>query len=275
MFSATKYIIAISLCMAWMQGQCAPLRICADPNNLPYSNDQWQGFENEIAALFAKDLNMQLSYFWFPQREAFFRKTLQSGMCDVVMGAPVGLDEADVTRPYYRSTYVFVSRKDRGLHITSFDDPQLRTLKIGVHVLGEQDDSPPPVHALTSRGIVSNLIGFSIFGNLNEKDPPADLLRAVAGGQVDIAIVWGPLAGYFARHSDTPLEIDPVQEDPGNPQLHFAFDIGIGVRPGDKALKEKLDIELERRRADIDRILANYGIPQLKLPGTVASAKED
>jgi quinoprotein dehydrogenase-associated probable ABC transporter substrate-binding protein len=238
------------------------LRVCADPNNLPYSNDQKQGFENQLAALIGKDLNMQVTYFWFPQREAFFKKTLNRGVCDVVMGVPAGFDEADTTRPYYRSAYVFISRRDRHLHIISFDDPRLRTLKIGVHILGEQDDSLPPVHALTSRGIVRNLVGFSIFGNLNEKNPPADLIKAVADGKVDVAVAWGPLAGYFIRQSRVPLEITPIDGDPTLPNLPFHFDIAIGVREADQALKQSLDAELVRRRATIQKILNSYGIPQ-------------
>lgn len=244
------------------------LRVCADPNNLPYSNDQRQGFENQIADMIAKDLNMQLTYFWFPQREAFFKKTLNGGVCDVVMGVPTGFDEAQTTSPYYRSTYVFITRRDRHLHITSLDDPQLRTLKIGVHVLGEQDDSLPPVHALTSRGIVRNLVGFSIFGNLNEKDPPADLIRAVEDKQVDVAVAWGPMAGYFSRHSAVPLDITPIPGDPLHPDLPFHFDISIGVRSGNTALEQTLNAELIRRHDDIQKLLTAYGIPQLSLAST-------
>jgi quinoprotein dehydrogenase-associated probable ABC transporter substrate-binding protein len=263
MSSVIKSVLALMMAATCLPCLAATeLRVCADPNNLPYSNDQKQGFENQLAALIGKDLNMQISYFWFPQREAFFKKTLNSGVCDVVMGVPAGFDEADTTHPYYRSTYVFISRRDRHLHITSFDDPSLRTLKIGVHVLGEQDDSLPPVHAFTSRGIVRNLVGFSIFGNLNEKNPPADLIKAVAHGKVDIAVAWGPLAGYFMRQSRVPLEITPIDGDPTLPNLPFHFDIAIGVREGDHALKQSLDAELARRRSTIHKILDSYGIPQ-------------
>jgi mxaJ protein len=263
MSSLIKNILALTVVAASLPCLAATqLRVCADPNNLPYSNDQKQGFENQLAALIGKDLNMQVSYFWFPQREAFFKKTLNSGVCDVVMGVPAGFDEADTTRPYYRSTYVFISRRDRHLHITSFDDPRLRTLKIGVHILGEQDDSLPPVHAFTSRGIVRNLVGFSIFGNLNERNPPADLINAVANGKVDVAVAWGPLAGYFIRQSRVPLEITPIDGDPTLPKLPFHFDIAIGVREGDQPLKQSLDAELVRRRATIHRLLNSYGISQ-------------
>jgi quinoprotein dehydrogenase-associated probable ABC transporter substrate-binding protein len=252
-----------------------PLRVCADPNNLPYSNDKQQGFENRIADLIASDFGTQVTYFWFPQREKFFRNTLNSGACDVVIGVPTGLDEAATTQPYYRSTYVFVSRSDLHLGLTSLDDPRLRTLKIGVHILGEQDDSLPPVHALISRGIVKNLVGFSIFGNLYEKDPPADLIKAVAKAQVDVAIAWGPVAGYFAKNSAVPLDIAPVGTDPAHPDLPFAFNIGIGVREGDTALKQKLDAELVRRHAEIQAILQSYGIPVTEPSEQVAREQED
>jgi quinoprotein dehydrogenase-associated probable ABC transporter substrate-binding protein len=248
------------------------LRVCSDPNNLPYSNREQQGFENRIADLIAKDFNMKVSYFWFPQREKFFKNTLNSGVCDVVIGVPNGFDEADTTRPYYRSTYVFVSRRDSNLHISSFDDPRLRTLRIGVHVLGEQDDSLPPVHALTSRGIVRNLVGYSIFGNLAEANPSADLIAAVSKKEVDMAVAWGPLAGYFTQHSAVPLEITPIDGDPAHPALPLTFDIGMGVREGDVALKQRLDAELIRRHSEIEEILRSYGIPQLSMapPSTVA-----
>jgi mxaJ protein len=269
MYSVTKNIGAFLLCLAASLPCLAapPLRVCADPNNLPYSNDQQQGFENRIADLIAADFGAQVTYFWFPQREKFFRRTLNSGACDVVLGVPSGFDEAATTRPYYRSTYVFISRSDRHLRLESLDDPRLRSLKIGVHVLGEQDDSLPPVHALVSRGIVKNLVGFSIFGNLNEKDPPSDLIKAVADAKVDVAVAWGPMAGYFAKNSDVPLDITPIESDSAHPDLPLAFDIGIGVRANDTELKQKLDAELVRRHREIETILRSYGIPEADQDG--------
>lgn len=252
-----------------------PLRICADPNNLPYSNDQKQGFENRIADLIAEDLGVQVTYFWFPQRSKFFEKTLERGVCDVVMGVPSGMEDAATTQPYYRSTYVFVTRKDRHLDINSFDDPRLRTLKIGVHILGEQDDSLPPVHAFTSRGIVRNVVGFSIFGNLNEKNPPADLIRAVADRKVDVAVAWGPMAGYFAQQSKVPLTLIPVLPDREHPNLPLAFNIAIGVRNGNTELKQKLDAELIRRQVEIEHILRSYGVPQVSMTSQEARSTED
>ena len=156
------------------------------------------------------------------------------------MGVPAGMEEAVATRPYYFSSYAFLTRRDRNLHIASFDDPRLRTLRIGVHILGDQDDSLPPVHALISRGIVRNLVGYSIFGNLSEKNPAADLIQAVETDKdVDVAVVWGPLAGYFARQSPVPLEVTPIASDPAHPALPMVFGIGIGVRPRDLELRQQ------------------------------------
>jgi mxaJ protein len=131
------------------------------------------------------------------------------------------------------------------------------------------------VHALVSRGIVRNLVGFSIFGNLNEKNPPADLIKAVADGKVDVAIAWGPMAGYFAQHSSTPLDITPIENDPAHPNLPFHFDIGIGVREGNLALKQSLDAELLRRRPEIEQILRSYGVPQLDRSTQATLSGED
>lgn len=272
MCTASKFLAMVLLGAATQAfAATQALRVCSDPNNLPYSNQQQQGFENQLAQLIAKDLDMRVTYFWFPQRSSFFRKTLNSGVCDVVMGVPAGFSEASTTRPYYRSSYVFISRRDRNLHITSFDDPRLRSLRIGVHVMGEQDDTLPPVHALTSRGIVRNLVGYSIFGNLDEKNPPADLIKAVEENQVDLAVAWGPMAGYFARRSPVPMEITPVESDPAEPELPFCFDIAIGVRKGDSELKNRLDAELARRHTEIEQILRSYGIPQV---GTAAQTAQ-
>ncbi len=274
MFSVSRTFAAfVAVSAMAVSAGAATLRVCSDPNNLPYSNQLKQGFENRIADLIAGDLNMQVEYFWFPQRSKFFRETLERGVCDVVMGVPVGMEEAATTAPYYSSSYVFVSLRERHLGIRSFDDPRLRTLKIGVQILGEEDDSLPPVHALVGRGIVHNLIGYSIFGNLNEKTPAADVIRAVEGGRVDVAVVWGPLAGYFSRRSSVPLEVTPVGGDRLYPSLPFQYEIAMGVRRGNTALKDTLNRELVRRHAEIEQILRAYGVPQLDASTETASLR--
>jgi mxaJ protein len=267
MYSASKYLAASFLSLCSLAASAAPLlRVCADPNNLPYSDQQQKGFENQLAAMIASDLGMQVIYTWFPQRGSFFRKTLDAGKCDVVMGVPAGMKGIDTTQPYYRSGYVFVSRRDRNLNIVSLDDPRLHQLRIGIHNLGDTDREAPPVHALTTRGIVSNLVGYNIFGNnLDETDPSSGLIKAVEKGDIDLALVWGPIAGYFARFSPVPLIVSPIEGDSSNPSLPLSFDIAAGVRKEDDMLKQQLDSELLRRRTEIQHLLVSYGIPQLSL----------
>jgi quinoprotein dehydrogenase-associated probable ABC transporter substrate-binding protein len=269
MFSATKILLSYPVFVATLCAGSSALRICADPNALPYSNQPEQGFENELGRMIAHDLHMSVSYTWLAQREAFFDKTLNAGLCDVVMGVPVGMSGVATTRPYYRSGYVFVSRRDRNLDIHSLDDPRLQALRIGVNTLGDNDGEVPPVHALVTRGIVRNLVSYNIFGALEEANPAATLITAVARGDVDLAVAWGPIAGYFARDSGEALHVAPIDDDPQNPALPFGFDIGIGVRTGDRALKQLLDAELAKRRREIDHLLQRYGIPQMAAP-TVA-----
>jgi len=284
MFSVCRLSVAglIAICTfaafpAWMLGQsdasARKLRVCADPNNLPFSNQEQQGFENRIADLIAKDMGREVEYFWFRQGEKFFRQTLNRGVCDVVMGVPTRFDEAATTRPYYRSTYVILSRRASDLDISSLDDPRLQSLRIGVQILGDQKDSLPPVNALMRRGIVKNLVGFSIFGNLTEKNPASDVIRALANGSVDIAIAWGPLGGYYSRQSSIPLRVTPLADDVKDPDLPFHFDIAIGVREQDDALRSTLDEELVRRHSEIEDILRSYGIPQIPLPADTAKAE--
>lgn len=283
MFSASRPLTAalIAFCCATgpatMLGQPdAPehkLRVCADPNNLPFSNAEQQGFENRIASLIAGDMGLQVEYFWFRQGEKFFRQTLNRGACDVVMGVPTGFDEAATTRPYYRSTYVILTRKASDLEIKSLDDPRLRALRIGVQILGDEKDNLPPVTALMRRGIVKNLVGFSIFGNLTEKNPASDVIQALAKGEVDAAIVWGPIGGYYARQSSVPLQVTPLAEDQKDSDLPFRFDIAIGVRAHDDALRASLDHELTIRHSEIEGILRSYGIPQLGSPVETANSE--
>ena len=263
----------IKVCLAILFCWCLPalaatseLRVCADPNNLPYSNQQQQGFENALANLVAKDLGMSVSYFWFPQRHKFFRNTLQSGACDVVMEVPAGIDVASTTIPYYRSTYVFVSRRDRDLRIRSFDDPRLKDLRIGVHLTGENDEEMPPTTALLKRGLVRNLEGYSIFGNLSEQNPGSDIVRAVADKAIDVAVVWGPLGGYFAQHSSESLEATPVCAGPTDRQLPLSFDISMGVRIANESLRQKLNDFILRRRSEIRQILDSYAVPLVSAP---------
>ena len=248
------------------------LRICADPNNLPFSNRKGEGFENRIAELIARDLGARVEYTWWPQRRGFVRNTLRAGLCDVVPGVPASYELVLPTRPYYRSTYVFVSRADRGLKPASFDDPVLKRLSIGITLVGDEGGNAPPAHALAKRGIVDNVRGYSIYGDYREPNPPAAVMDAVAKGEVDLGIVWGPLAGWYAKRSRTRLVLTPVKPQIDVPFLPFVYDIALGVRRDDPALRIELDDVLVRRRAEIARILAEFGVPIVAPPGAPRAA---
>lgn len=237
------------------------LRVCADPNNLPFSNDRLQGFENRLAELVAREMGAELRYTWWAQRRGFFRSTLKEGRCDVVMGVPSGFDKALTTRPYYRSTYAFVHRRDRGYSIASFDAPILRTLRIGVQVIGDDGVNTPPAHALARRGIVDNVIGYTVYGDYTKDSPAADVLLAAARGEIDVAVAWGPFAGYFARRSNADLVVTPVSPATDG-ELPMAFDIAVGVRRKNVALRDEIDRILDQKRAEVDAILADYGVPR-------------
>jgi mxaJ protein len=239
------------------------LRVCADPNNLPFSDTAGRGFENRLAELVAADIGAEVRYTWWAQRRGFVRNTLRAGACDLITGLPAGFDPVATTAPYYRSTYVFVTRNDLVPAIESFDDPRLRHLAIGVHLIGDDYANPPPVSALARRGIVRNVKGYSIYGDYREPNPPARLVEAVARGDVDVAIVWGPLGGYFARSSPLPLRVTPVEEPDDGSGVPFTFAIAMGARREDTALLRSVDAVLQRRRTEVRRILDRYGVPLL------------
>jgi len=240
----------------------APLRVCADPNNLPFSNERREGFENKIAEVLAREMGRKVEYKWWAQRRGFIRNTLRAGACDVVVGVPASFELALTTSPYYRSSYVFVSRKDRHLAIRSFDDPVLRKLKIGVQLIGDDSANTPPAHALTARRIIENVVGYTVYGDYSKPNPPARIVEAVARGEVDVAVVWGPLAGYFASRQKVALDVVPVSPEIDLPFLPFVYDISMGVRRGDDALREELERVIERRRTEIETILDEYGVPR-------------
>jgi mxaJ protein len=240
------------------------LRVCADPNNLPFSNDRQQGFENAIARIVADALGRHVEYHWQPQRRGFIRTTLNAGWCDVVVGVPAHYELVSTTRPYYRSTYVFVSRRGAPSRPSSLDDPRLKRMRIGVEMTGEDGDNPPAVQALASRHLVDNMRGYLVYGDYSTPDPPRRVIDAVANGEVETSIAWGPLAGYFARQSSAaPLVITPVTPEDDGRDVTFAFDIAMGVRRRDRTLRDALDRALVQRAPEIRRVLHEFGVPLL------------
>jgi mxaJ protein len=242
------------------------LRVCADPNNMPFSSMREDGIESAIARIVARDLSAEIDYVWMPQRRGFVRHTLSSGLCDVMLEAPADYGRVLATRPYYRSTYVFVSRRDGGVRIRSFDDPALSRLRIGVQIVGDDYANTPPAHALGRRGLASNVLGFSLYGNYEEPNPPSRIIDAVARGDVDVAVAWGPMAGYFASRETVPLDLAAVSTLSSGEDGHFQFDIAMGVRRGDAALRDELDRVLVRRRGEIDAVLRRFHVPLIGAP---------
>jgi mxaJ protein len=175
------------------------------------------------------------------------------------MGLPAGFDQALLTKSYYVSQYVFVYRAERKLALHSIKDKRLATLKIGVHLLGDADT--PPVQALTQEGIVENVVGFMIYGDVSKPNPPARLIEAVENGDIDIAAVWGPFGGYFAKRSAVPLEVVPIQDVDAFAPLAFRYQMAIGVSLGAESLRSQLNDIIARRRVEIRKILLDYGIP--------------
>ena len=261
MLAALTFVLIVAATSGDVAAGRRELRVCADPNNLPFSNRQLDGFENKIAQLVANELHATLRYTWMPQRRGFIRRTLKAGLCDLVMGVPGNYEMVLATAPYYRSSYVFVYPKSRAVPLRSFDDPVLRDLRIGLHEAGEDGANQPPAHALARRGIVNHIVPYAMWGVDSVASPPGRVIDAVAAGEIDTAIVWGPFGGYFARRQKTALEVVAVEPDAGSPALPFVYDISMGVRPGEDAFKQELEDIIDRRRSEIHGILRGFGVP--------------
>jgi mxaJ protein len=246
------------------------LRVCQDPNNLPFSNLRGEGFENRIAELFASKLGWKLEYFSFPQRMGFIRNTLRFKLpgeqypCDIVMGVPAHYDQVSPTRPYYRSTYALVFPTDSNLSgVKSASDfltlpsEKLQGLRIGVY------DRSPASDWLVKHGLVDQGVPYRIL-NADPDFYPGELIeKDLAAGKIDAAVVWGPIAGYFARPGTRPaLSVVPLASEPG---VKLDYEIAMGVRRGEPDWKKAVDRLLAENQKEIDAILREYGVPLLEL----------
>ncbi len=248
------------------------LSVCADPTNLPYSDQDHPGFENRIAAVLAADLREDLSYTWQRSYRAFLKRTLLARRCDVVMGVPTAMPGLAVTRPYYASSYVAVMRADDTRHFVSFDDSWLKDAKIGLQLIGADHSATPPQSALAVRNIGAHVTGFAMRTSGPEINPQGRIIDAVADDSIDVAFVWGPIAGYFAKSERKALKLDPVTEDPKYPIITFVYPMSIGVRKDNTELRDRLQGALDRHKPEIATILASYGIPTVKLPESTHAA---
>jgi quinoprotein dehydrogenase-associated probable ABC transporter substrate-binding protein len=239
------------------------LRICADPDNLPLSDSTGAGFENKIAELMAKTWNAKLQYTWWAAPRGISRM-LNGKYCDVMIQAPAGYEIAGLTRPYYRTSYAFVQRKDAPHPVTSLDDPALKKMKIGVHLFAADGENTPPAMALSAHGVVGNLVGFGT-AYYGVEDRPSKIIEAVRDKQVDIAIVWGPIAGYWNVQLKADLAVTAIENDTVS-NIPFAFSMAMGTRRGEPQFRDSLQKFLDTRRPEIEALLKEYGIPLLPLP---------
>jgi quinoprotein dehydrogenase-associated probable ABC transporter substrate-binding protein len=232
------------------------LRVCADPRNLPFSNDRGEGFENKLAELLAQKLGRKLAYAWYPQSVGFVRNTLGAHRCDVIPGFPQGDDLVQSTNPYYRTAYAVVVRPGDGLDdLDSLADPRLKTKRIGI-VAGT-----PPATYLAINGLMGKAKPYPLVIDTRVDSSAAAMMADLASREIDVAVVWGPMAGYYARQANPRMRVTPLTKERGGPQL--AYRIAMGVRPTDQNWKRLLNHLIAESEADINRLLAGYGVPLL------------
>lgn len=256
----------LSIAWATAQEPNFELRVCSDPNNMPYSNRAEEGFENQVASIIADELGAELTYVWYAARQLLIREVFREGECDLIMGLQDGNPLATTTLAYYQSTYVFVYKEDAPFEIDSLDDPDLANLKIGVQVPPGDGSGLPPTEALIAKGI-RNLEGFSLAGDYSRPEPSRPIIDAVAQGSVDLAVVWGPIGGYFASVEKVPLKVVPV-----TPQvvavptfLPMVVPISMAVRQGDEDFADLLDRAIIARWEEIQGVLESFNIPLVPL----------
>jgi mxaJ protein len=237
------------------------LTVCADPNNMPFSNEAGEGFENKIAEIIGRQLHRPVQYVWWAQRRGYVRNTLNEAKCDLWPGVATGADRLATTHAYYRSTYVFVVLADSDLTGLTLDDPRLRTLSIGVQMVGSDANNTPPAHAIARRGILDNVHGYMLYGNYSQPNPAANIMAAVANREVQVAMVWGPLAGYFAQRSKVPLRVYPVTPA-ADSAWPMTFDISAGVQAKNRLLLDQVNTALTDQQPAIDAILQAYNVPR-------------
>ena len=235
------------------------LRVCADPANLPYSNEKGEGFENKIAEMFAKDLGRPVAYTFVPQVIGFVRNTLRARNCDVVIGTVAGDDLVLNTNPYYRSSYVMMYRADGSISAKDLDDPQLKSKRIGAVA------RTPPIDLLLRHGLIDQLQHYHLMVDTRHEQPARTLVHDIATGGVDVGLLWGPIAGYFAKQEQVRLVMVPLGNEPDMPRMDYR--ITMGIRPDEVDWKHRIEQFLRDHRQDIQTLLLSYGIPLLDEQG--------
>jgi quinoprotein dehydrogenase-associated probable ABC transporter substrate-binding protein len=233
------------------------LRVCADPNNLPFSNEKGEGFENKIAHLLAAKLGKDLAYTFYPGATGFVRNTLNAHLCDVILGMPQGNDLVQPTNPYYRTSYAIVARAGSDLaDIKSLDDPRLKEKGRRIGLVA----NTPPGNILATNGLLGAVKPYALVVDTRVESPSAEMIRDLEKGAIDIAVLWGPFAGYYARKANGALVVAPIDDVKG---ARMSFRIGFGVRHSDQNWKRELNQFIAQNQGAIDAILNDYGVPLL------------
>ncbi|HET7493677.1 MAG TPA: substrate-binding domain-containing protein [Bradyrhizobium sp.] len=232
------------------------LRVCADPRNLPFSDEKGEGFENKLAELFAEKLHKKLDYTFFPQATGFVRMTLAAHRCDVIMGFPQGDELVQGTNPYYRTSYALVSKPGSGLEdVTSLADERLKSKHLGI-IAGT-----PPATNMAANGLMANARPYPLMIDTRVDSSAAAMMKDLGAGEIDAAVLWGPMAGYYAKQAKPPLHVTPLVAEKSGPRL--VYRIGMGVRPADQNWKRLLNRLIEENQPAINKILLDYGVPLL------------
>jgi quinoprotein dehydrogenase-associated probable ABC transporter substrate-binding protein len=234
-------------------------RVCSDPSNLPFSNDKGEGFENKIAELLAAKLNVPLKYTWYPNSIGFLRNTLRVRRCDIVMGTVTGAELAQTTNPYYRSVYVMVTRKADNITADKIEDPALKNLKIGLTA------GAPPADIAAKNGLAANIKPYDLYVDTRVQTPGKDMINDLAKKEIDVALLWGPIAGYFAAQHGDELKVTPLVNEPKSTRMEFY--ITMAVRPGESRWKNDINDLIRANKDAIDKILRDYHIPTLNARG--------
>jgi quinoprotein dehydrogenase-associated probable ABC transporter substrate-binding protein len=247
------------------------LRVCADPRNLPFSNEKGEGFENKLAELFAEKLQKKLDYMYFPQATGFVKMTLGAHRCDIIMGFPQGDDLVQGTNPYYRTAYALVAKQGSGLdEVTTLEDERLKSKRIGI-VAGT-----PPATNMAVAGLMMNARPYQLMIDTRFDSSSAAMIKDLMAGEIDAGILWGPMAGYYAKQANPPLHVMPLVRETSGPQL--VFRIGMGVRPADQNWKRLLNRLIQENQPAINKILLDFGVPLLdennRLMGMETTAKQ-
>ena len=239
------------------------LRVCADPNNLPFSDEKKEGFENKIAELMGGELGLKVDYAWFPQVIGFVRNTLQAHLCDLVIGTVAGDGIMQTTNPYYFTTYVMFYRSDKGLAFDGVQDPRLASLRLGV-VAGT-----PPADLLVHHDLMSRTKPYALTVDTRAESPTHDMVQDVVDGTIDAGFLWGPIAGYYRKHEALPLTLVPLKSEPGAARM--AYHIAMGVRGNEPEWRRLVNATIVKRQAEITGILHDYGVPLLDEQGNLTN----